>query len=242
MKTIQAAPPDVLRVNAKYIPQHYVPNVTSVILTTNHRFDGIYLPPDDRRTYVAWSDAKPTDFTNWPAFWSWYRAGGLEDIVAYLAKYDLSKFNPKAPPPKTEAFWQIVGAGAAPEESELADVLDALGAKENAREADGKPCGPVVTTLDKVAEAAEPDLHEWLRDRKNRRTIPHKFEACGYAPVRNGDAKDGLWVIGEKRQVVYARMDLPPSEHIKAVRMLVAAESKPPKPDEFCHVKSGSIF
>ena len=56
MKTILATPPDVVRVNGKYMPQHYVLNVAGVIYTTNHRFDGVYLPPNDRRTYVAWSE------------------------------------------------------------------------------------------------------------------------------------------------------------------------------------------
>ena len=134
----------------------------------------------------------------WPGFWAWYNAGGMADVVAYLTEYDLSKFDPKAPPRKTEAFWQIVGVGAAPEEAELADILDALGAKENALDADGKPCGPVVTTLAKVLGKAEGDLFEWLKDRKNRRVIPHRFEACGYTPVRNSDAKDRLWVIGRQ--------------------------------------------
>ena len=135
MKTILATPPDVIRVNGKYIPQHYVVNVAGVIYTTNHRFDGVYLPADDRRTYVAWSEILKDDFVDgfWPSLWGWYRAGGLEDVVAYLAEYDLSKFDPKAPPRKTDAFWQIVSVGAAPEESELADVLDALGQKEKAR-------------------------------------------------------------------------------------------------------------
>ena len=102
MKSILATPPDVMRVNAKYIPQHYVVNVAGVILTTNHRFDGIYLPPDDRRHYVAGTDIKSTDFVNgfWPSFWGWYKAGGLADVVAYLSEYDLSKFDPKAPPKK----------------------------------------------------------------------------------------------------------------------------------------------
>ena len=98
-------------------------------------------------------------------------------MVAYLSEYDLSKFDPKAPPKKTEAFWQIVGVGAAPEEAELADILDTLGAKEKALDADGKPCGPVVTTLAKVLGKAEGDLYEWLKDRKNRRVIPHRFES-----------------------------------------------------------------
>ena len=144
MKTILATPPDVIRVNGKYIPQHYVVNVAGVIYTTNHRFDGVYLPADDRRTYVAWSEIRQADFVKgfWPSLWGWYRAGGLEDVVAYLAEYDLSKFDPKAPPRKTDAFWQIVSVGAAPEESELADVLDALGARRGRRTPTANPAAP----------------------------------------------------------------------------------------------------
>ena len=64
LKTMQATPPDVMRINAKYVPQCYALNVAGIILTTNHRFDGIYLPADDRRTYVAWSDTKQADFAS----------------------------------------------------------------------------------------------------------------------------------------------------------------------------------
>ena len=138
-----------------------------------------------------------------------------------MAEFDLSKFDPNAPPRKTEAFWQIVGAGAAPENSELADILDALGAEEKVKDAEGNPRGPVVTTLGKVLGKAQGDLFEWLKDRKNRRVRPHRFEACGYAALRNPDAKDGLWVIGAKRQVVYGRMDVSPGEQIKAAQKLV---------------------
>ena len=82
MKTILAAPPDVIRVNGKYIPQHYVLNVAGVIYTTNNRFDGIYLPPNDRRTYVAWSEIRRRTSSDgfWTDFWAWYKAGGLEDV------------------------------------------------------------------------------------------------------------------------------------------------------------------
>ena len=55
-KALTAAPPDVLRVNEKNLREHYVPNVTGVIITTNHKTDGIFLPADDRRHFVAWSD------------------------------------------------------------------------------------------------------------------------------------------------------------------------------------------
>jgi hypothetical protein len=58
MKIYTASPPDVLRVNEKFLREHYVLNCTGVIITTNHRLDGMYLPADDRRHYVAWSEAK----------------------------------------------------------------------------------------------------------------------------------------------------------------------------------------
>ena len=68
--------------------------------------------------------------------------------------------------------------------------------------------------------AAQGGLYEWLSDRKNRRGIPHRFERCGYVPVRNGAAKDGLWVIGGKRQAVYGRLDIPLIERIRAAGKL----------------------
>jgi hypothetical protein len=199
-----------------------VPNVAGVICTTNHRFDGVYLPADDRRNYVAWSESRKEDFADgfWPILWHWYGAGGLADVVAYLTEYDLSQFDPKAPPKKTEAFWKVVGVGAAPENAEFADVLDTLGAREGAKDADDNPCGPTVVTLVMVRAATSGSLFEWLDDRKNRRVIPHRFEACGYTLVRNPDAADGLWKIGGKRQAVYGRQGVALDELIRATRKL----------------------
>jgi len=56
LKAYTAAPPDVLRCDEKNLREHNIPNVCGVIITTNHKADGIYLPEDDRRHYVAWSD------------------------------------------------------------------------------------------------------------------------------------------------------------------------------------------
>ena len=63
----------------------------------------------------------------------------------------------------------------------------------------------------------------WITDRKNRRSIPHRLEKCGYIPVRNGGAQDGLWVINGSRQVVYAKKDLPLSAQFKAAELLKPA-------------------
>jgi hypothetical protein len=54
MKTLTAAPPDVLRCDEKNLREHNVMNVMGVIVTTNKK-DSLFLPADDRRHYVAWS-------------------------------------------------------------------------------------------------------------------------------------------------------------------------------------------
>jgi hypothetical protein len=125
MKAYTAAPPDVLRVNEKYLKAHYVFNCTGVIITSNHKADGIFLPADDRRHFVAWSDLTKEDFPEnyWNTLWSWYEHGGFASVAAYLADLDISGFDPKAPPPKTPAFWDIVDANRTPEDAELADIL-----------------------------------------------------------------------------------------------------------------------
>ena len=129
LKAYTAAPPDVLRVDEKHLREHSVINCCGVIITSNHKTDGIYLPADDRRHFVAWSDLTKDDFTKdyWNSLWGWYANGGACHVAAYLAELDLSGFDPKAPPPKTAAFWAIVDASRAPEDAELADVLDRLG-------------------------------------------------------------------------------------------------------------------
>ena len=60
MKAYTAAPPDVLRVDEKNLREYTGAGMCcGVVITTNHKTDGIYLPADDRRHYVAWSHAGP---------------------------------------------------------------------------------------------------------------------------------------------------------------------------------------
>jgi hypothetical protein len=210
LKVYCAAPPDVLRVDEKNLREYGVVNCCGVIITTNHKSDGIYLPPDDRRTYVAWSDLSLEDFEGdyWPKFLGYYEDGGDRHLAEYLRTLDISRFNPKAPPPKTPAFWEIVDANRAPEDAELSDVLDRLR-------------NPDAVTIDRIASNADAELGTWLRDRKSRRQIPHRLEQCGYSPVRNDNANDGLWKIGERRQAVYAKSELSVRDRIAAANALV---------------------
>ena len=207
MKVYTAAPPDVLRVDEKNLREYSVFNVCGVIITSNHKSDGIFLPADDRRHFVAWSNLTETDFAEgyWSRLWGWYANGGTNHVAAYLQDLDLADFDPKAPPPKTAAWWDIVAASRAPEDAELADALDRAG-------------NPVVTTLAEVVAKASPGFAEFLSDRKNSRKIPHRFEACGYAPFRNSDAKDGLWKIEGRRQVLYTRAELSARDQREAIQ------------------------
>jgi hypothetical protein len=218
MKSITASPPDVLGVNEKYIPKHYIPNCVGIIITTNHK-DGLYLPAEDRRHYVAWSQAEPTDFeaNYWSELWDWLNHGGDSHVAAYLMQLDISAFDIKAPPRKTTTFWEIVSTNQSPEDAELADVLDTLAL-------------PDAVTLETIRlgalERGDHELALWLTDRKNRRAIPHRLEKCGYVPVRNDGAEDGMWKIAGKRQAMYAKKTLPLGEQLAAGRKL---GNPPPK-------------
>jgi hypothetical protein len=221
MKAYTAAPPDVLRCDEKHLREHSVLNVCGVIITTNHKADGIYLPADDRRHYVAWSEHVKEDFTRefWDRIWSWYARGGMCHVAAYLARHDLTDFNPKAPPPKTQAFLEIVDANRAPEDAELADIFDRLGS-------------PDATTLIRITSEARGDFETWIKDRKNQRAIPHRLESAGYVPVLNETAKSGLWVINGKRQRIYAKAALAPRDRFKAASALMASSNYAPEEDE----------
>ena len=209
MKAYTAAPPDVLLVDEKNLREHSIFNVCGIIITTNHKTNGIYLDADDRRHYVAWSDLTKENFDAdyWNELWSWYGRGGKRHVATYLHTLDISEFDAKAPPPKTDAFLAIVDVGRAPEEAELADLLDKLQNPDAVTLADLKGC--------KFVGA---DLAVWLTDRKNRRVIPHRLEACGYVSVRNDDAKDGMWVKDGQRQVIYVKSDMGVGERMRAAR------------------------
>ena len=221
MKIYEAAPPDVIRCNEKHLRQYYVVNVCGVIYTTNHKTDGMYLPANDERHYVAWSDLNKEDIKDdeWTELWAWYKDGGFGHVAAYLHAYELAGFNPKAPPAKTPAFWEMVNAHRAPENTELSTVLDLL---EN----------PDAVTVEMLADQAYRtqmfSFEHWLVDRKNRRSIPHRLEDAGYPAVRNPDQKEGRWKIAGRNTTVYAKATLPESMRIEAARKVPPVKERDP--------------
>jgi hypothetical protein len=214
-KAYIAAPPDVIHIDEKNIREYYVFNLCGVIITSNHKTDGIYLPADDRRHMVAWSNLTSDDFAAdyWRKLYCWYANGGNQHVAEYLAALDLSDFDPKAPPPKTQAFWEIANANRAPEDAELADVLDDLGR-------------PDVVTLSDVTNRAiilQPAFGEWLRDRRNRRSIPHRFEDCAYVVVSNPNDSEGRWKISGTRHTIYGKASLTIRDRLAAAFKFTSA-------------------
>jgi hypothetical protein len=210
LKAYTAAPPDVLRVDEKNLREYAILNVCGVIITTNHKSDGIFLPPDDRRHFVAWSELSRDDFPGgyWSDLWAWYEASGIRDVAAYLRTVDITEFDAKAPPPKTEGFWAIVDSNRAPEDADMADALDKLG-------------NPAATTLVALSGSAAEAFSGWLLDRRNSRKVPHRLEGCGYESVRNPSAKDGLWKFTHGRAVIYAKKGLTVRDRLAAAEALI---------------------
>jgi hypothetical protein len=186
-----------------------------VVITTNYKTDGIYLPPDDRRHMVCWSELNRDDFdaSYWTDFYEWYANGGLRHVAAFLRERDLSGFKAKAPPPKTDAFWAIADANRSSEEMELADLIEKLGDPDAFSLGELKAVAP--------GQGVRDSIYEWLDDRKNARAIPHRLEKCDYCPVRNDATSDGRWKAGGKNVTVYGRIALSVRDRLNAAREVV---------------------
>ena len=101
----------------------------------------------------------------------------------------------------------MVDAGRAPEDGEIADVVDALGS-------------PGALTVEDLHLYASDDFRAWLKDRRNSRQIPHRLEAVGYVPVRNEYQTDGRWKVCGKNVVVYAKRQLTLRDRIAHAKAL----------------------
>jgi hypothetical protein len=218
-KTLCAAPPDTHRIDEKNMREYQAVNVTGVIMTTNHKVGGLYLPPDDRRHFVAWSPTPTGTFAPeyFDGLYRWFRTGGNEIVAHYLATLDISTFNAKAPPPKTPAFWEIVQSARSAESADVDDALDALER-------------PAVETLAMIEHSpgATPEFRAWLGDRRNGVKIAHRMADSGYAPVRNPDANDGQWRIGGKRRSVYGRRTVSKADQLALANTMVRGPALAP--------------
>lgn len=223
-KTWMVTPPKVFSVADKHVKAHPVINVVLVLISTNDKA-AIYIDPKDRRDYVAWSDRRQSDFTKefFTELHAWYDNGGVEHVNAYLRSIDLSDFDPKAPPPKTAAWLEIVNADQSTQTTELDDLIDYLHEQSD----DERPA--VFTIAELIRAAAHPDARgrfddalEMLQDKRQAKALSHKLARSGYKPVLNdADTTKGLWRVGGRRVVIYGRADLPMGDRLDAAGKLV---------------------
>jgi hypothetical protein len=188
MKDKLAVPPTNIRINEKYRQPYYIPNLLFAVMTSNFQTGGIYLPPNDRRHYVAWSPVKKGNHPEewWRDYYRWFDGGGDECIAGYLQVFDLSDFNPKAEPVKTEAWHAMVNASRSSEEMELADVLERF----------NNGAATLVMIRNGAIELKFFELARWLGEARNHKAISERLEAAGYTVIRNPDETTrGRWRV-----------------------------------------------
>ena len=79
-----------------------------------------------------------------------------------------------------------------------------------------------VTIQRLTRSAVGSEIVEWLKDRKNRRAIPHRMEKCGYVPLRNSGAQDGLFKESGSRMVIYVQKTLSLADQMSAAQELTS--------------------
>jgi hypothetical protein len=213
-KTLITAPPETLPIDQKGIEVYAVPNVVGVIITTNHKHD-LFLPKDDRRHYVAWSNKTASDMGGAAYFnrlVAWLDGGGRENVVAFLRERDLSKFDAKAPPRRTKAWKTIVTVSAGYEEEDAEDAFEAL----------GKP--DAVTWQDFVLKAG-PRVAELL-EKNNTRAVANIIDQAGYERIDNPASKHGRWRVLDTWIKIYVRKELNEGDKIKAAEKLHNRKTK----------------
>jgi hypothetical protein len=223
MKALMTSPPETHPINRKYVPIYTSLSRAGFIITSNHD-DALYLPETDRRNAVSKSECTSDDFPSgyFDALYHWYyHEHGINHVAALLQQCDLSNFNPKLAPLKTEAFWNMVNVDRGLEHNELADAIDAVAIElGHKRDVSGNVAPPDALTL-AMLHAKAPSA-EWLLDRRKSRTVPHRLQRCGYVITPNPDAlqSGGYWIISGKRQAIYTREKLMPEERLAAARAL----------------------
>ena len=123
LKSIIAAPPELLVVERKGLHPYMVPNRAQVVAFTNER-GAISLSADDRRWFVTWTHAPRMTPEEGKSFWAWLeKGGGFAAVTAWLHARDVSAFNPGAAPPWTDAKEAMLSAARPMAESWLMEQI-----------------------------------------------------------------------------------------------------------------------
>lgn len=209
MKNVIVSPPETVLVNEKHEKAIHVLNVCLVVMTTNHRTDGLYLPPGDGRHFPVWSELRREDYE--PDFfrnhYDWLNDDGAAHVAAYLRALDVSGFRHADPPPLTDLFHEIVDQSTPLEVTWLSEIIDDMGR-------------PAVFILLSLTNRAQGEVKTWLENPATRKIVGHRLEDCGYIRVRNHSNSLGLWRVDGRYQMIYGRKDLDESTRQSSARSL----------------------
>jgi hypothetical protein len=114
-----------LPINVKYGAQIVVRNFARWLMFSNHTANPLALESGDRRFFVIECKQQPKG----PAYYAMLdremmSEAGIEGVRRWLMRRDLSRFNPKAPPPMTQAKAAVIEASGNPLVDYLRSALE----------------------------------------------------------------------------------------------------------------------
>lgn len=202
-KVLIAGNPDECEINPKYGRKYTVKMYCGVIITTNHLFGSVHIPPDDRRFDVIQcasldemglaDEAVRRDY--FTSLWSWFfTKDGAKHVAAFLHERDLSGFSAAMGQRKTAAHADVMHNGMAGDEW-LDDILDAMRYPDYVR-------GNWIT--DRAGE----------KEGEVRVKMGHALRRAGYDFYRNTATKDGRWKVNGEKFTLFIKKGVPPDKNI----------------------------
>jgi hypothetical protein len=211
LKPIIAAPPEMIPINRKGLHPYQMVNRCFVLAFSNDPVP-ISLATQDRRWFCIWSAAPRMQPAAAARIWAWYRAGGFAAVTGWLARRDVSRFNPAAAPAMTEFKLNLIEHGMSMAESYLVEMLQT-------RQGDfaaGVIGSPFHTLCDRLTGAAPGGV------KVPQQALLHALKEAGWQDM----GRLGAAGLGTKKHVFCA----PDLVHMSKSEMRRMLEAPPPPP------------
>lgn len=115
---------DTLLINSKHVPEYSIQNAANIFACANHD-DVAHLDPDDRRVFSWISQAQKRDPDFYGELCQWFYEGeGGGILLHYLRQRNISSFNPRAAPLRTESRAQLIVNSLSEAERFLLEALE----------------------------------------------------------------------------------------------------------------------
>lgn len=183
LKSYMSAPPEMVRINSKGVPQYDLPNLFGMVMFTNHQ-EGVAIEDSDRRFFVLWSEAEPLTADVATRYHEWLQNGGSAKVTQWLFQRDISHFSAQGMAPATAGKAEMRRASLSTLEDLLADAIEA-------------ETGPFACDL-----VTAPQVADWLAQKMKK---PPHLTRLGLTLKTMGLEKLGrVRIPGEGRVYVWA--------------------------------------